>query len=70
MFITDQYSLLLFIMVFEALLCQFRSRCPQELLYSDDLIAVMEQLIEKFKKWKGVENKGLRINMKKTNNGK
>ena len=27
----------------------------------------MEELIEKFKKWKGMDTKGFRINMKKTN---
>ena len=47
---------------------EFRSGCPQELLYDDLLlIEVSIELIEKYKKWKeGMETKGLQINMKKT----
>ena len=45
----------LFIMVLEALSCEFRSGCPQVLLYHNDLVLIaesMQELIEKFKKWK------------------
>ena len=59
---------LLFITVLQALSGEFRSGCPQELLYTDDLVLIaksMEELIEKFKKWKeGMETKGLCINRK------
>ena len=57
-------------MLLEALWHEFKSRCPQELLYADDLVLIagsMEELIEKFKKWKeGMETKRLWIYMKKT----
>ena len=63
-------SPLLFIMVLEALLCEFRSGCPYELFHTVNLVLIaeiMEELIEKFKKWKeGMDIKGLQINMKKT----
>ena len=43
---------------------------PQELLHADDFVLTaerMEELIEKFKKWKeDMETNGLRLNMKKT----
>ena len=59
-------------MVLEALSCEFRSGCPHELIYADDLVLIaesMEELIEKFKKWKeGMETKKRRINMKKRKN--
>ena len=59
MFTKDQYSF----MVLEALSREFKSGCPWELLYADDLalIAVSkEELIENFKRWKdGMETKGL-----------
>ena len=48
-------------MVLEALAHGFRSGCPQELLYADDLVLIaegMEELIEKFKKWKESIDKG------------
>ena len=61
-------SPLLFIMVLEALSLEFRSGCPWELLYADDLVLIaesMEELMEKFERWKvGMESKGLRVNMK------
>lgn len=63
-------SPLLFIMVLEALSEEFRTGCPWELLYADDLVLVaesMEELVVKLKKWKeGMESKGLRVNMGKT----
>lgn len=63
-------SPLLFIIVLEALSGEFRTGCPWELLYADDLVAVadsLEKLLEKVETWKtGMEEKGLRVNMGKT----
>ena len=63
-------SPLLFIMVLEALSIEFRTGCPWELLYADDLVLIaetMEELVGKFEKWKtGLEDKGLRVNAAKT----
>ena len=63
-------SPLLFVMVLEALSREFRTGCPWELLYADDLVLIaesMEELSEKFETWKqGMESKGLRVNTKKT----
>ena len=63
-------SPVLFIMVLEALSREFRTGCPWELLYADDLIIIaetLEDLIAKLKSWKnGMESKGLRVNMPKT----
>ena len=63
-------SPLLFIIVMEALSQEFRTGCPWELLYADDLGIVaesLEELTEKFRLWKqGMEAKGLRVNMTKT----
>ena len=63
-------SPLLFLIVLEALSREFRTGCPWELLYADDLVIVaesLEELMEKLDKWKnGMEQKGLRVNMKKT----
>ena len=63
-------SPLLFILVLEALSREFRTGVPWELLYADDLVLVadtLEECISKLKAWKaGMENKGLRVNMKKT----
>ena len=60
-------SPLLFIMLLEVLSCDFRSGCPQELL-NDDIVLIaesMEELIERFKKWKeGMETNRLKINIK------
>ena len=57
-------------MVLEALSIEFRTGCPWELLYADDLVLVaetMEELVGKFEKWKtGLEDKGLRVNAAKT----
>ena len=61
--------LLLFI-VLEALSREFREGLPMELLYVDDLVLVAETeelLMEKLRKWKkGMELKGLRVNIGKT----
>ena len=63
-------SPLLFIIVLEALSREFRTGCPWELLYADDLVIIaesMEELEVKLEQWKkGMEAKGLRVNMAKT----
>ena len=63
-------SPLLFIIVLEALSREFRTGCPWELLYADDLMISaesMEELLVKLKTWKSeMEKKGLRVNMGKT----
>ena len=55
-------SPLLFIVVLEALSCEFRTVVPWELLYADDLVLIadaQEECISKLKAWKaGMENKG------------
>ena len=63
-------SPLLFIIVLEALSREFRTGCPWELLYADDLVIIAESvdvLRKKLGTWKSnMENKGLRVSMKKT----
>ena len=63
-------SPLLFIIVLEALSREFRTGCPWELLYADDLMISaesMEELLVKLKTWiTEMEKKGLRVNMGKT----
>ena len=63
-------SLLLFIIVLEALSREFRTGCPWELLYADDLmisVESMEELLVKVQSWKTeMEKKGLCVNMGKT----
>ena len=63
-------SPLLFIIVMEALSRDFRSGCPWELLYADDLANIAdsaEELQRKLLLWKnGIEAKGLRVNLNKT----
>ena len=63
-------SPLLFIIVMEALSRHFRTGCPWELLYADDLVIIAEtlsELLEKFRTWKAnLECKGLRVNVGKT----
>ena len=63
-------SLLLFIIVLEALSREFRTGCPWELLYADDLMisaGSKEELLVKVNTWKTeMEKKGLRVNMGKT----
>ena len=63
-------SLLLFIIVLEALSRAFREGLPMELFYAEDLVLMaetLELLKVKILKWKiGMEEKGLRVNMGKT----
>ena len=63
-------SPLLFIIVLEALSRDFRTGCPWELLYADDLMISaesMEELLVKVQTWKTeMEKKGLLVNMEKT----
>jgi len=63
-------SPLLFVIVMEALSCEFRTSCPWEILYADDLVIVaetLEELLHKLRVWKtNIESKGLRVNMGKT----
>ena len=63
-------SPLLFIIVLEALSREFRTGCPWELFYADDLVIAAETpelLEEKLSAWKlNFELKGLRVNMGKT----
>ena len=63
-------SPLLFIIVLEALSKEFRTGCPWELLYADDLVIVdeaMENVLDRLKVWKDhLEAKELRINLSKT----
>ena len=63
-------SPLLFILVLEALSREFRTGVPWELLYADDLVIISdsrEECIAHFGAWReGMEQKGLRVNMKKT----
>ena len=66
--VTDR--ILLLWIVLEALSLEFRTGYPWELLYADELVIIansMEELIEKLKIWKkGMEDKGLRVNIGKT----
>ena len=63
-------SPLLFIIVLEALSREFRTGCPWELLYADDLMISArskEELMVKVKTWKTeMEKKGLCVNIGKT----
>ena len=63
-------SPLLFIIVLEALSCEFRSGVPWEDLYADDLVIIAESLEECVRRlltWKeALEKKGLRVNAGKT----
>ena len=63
-------SPLLFLIVLEALSLVFRTGCPWEPLYAEDLVLIAESEDEhrvKLKLWKSeVEAKGLRVNMEKT----
>ena len=57
-------------MVLEALSQEFRTACPWELLYIDDLVIIdksVEELCCTVTSWKiNLENEGLRVKMKKT----
>ena len=63
-------SPLLFTIVLEGLSREFRTCCPWELLYADDLMisaVSMEKLLVKLKTWKTeMKKKCLRVNMGKT----
>ena len=64
-------SPLLFVIVLEALSREFRTGCPCECLYADDLVIIadtMDELLYKLDLWKKkhLEAKGLRVNMGKT----
>jgi len=63
-------SLLLFVIVMEALSREFRVALVWELLYADDLVMVAEtedDLIKRLNEWKDkVKNRGMRVNMNKT----
>ena len=63
-------SPLLVIIVLEALSREFRTGCPWELMYADDLMISaesMEELLITVQTWKTeMEKKGLRVNMGKT----
>ncbi|XP_048743129.2 uncharacterized protein LOC125656570 [Ostrea edulis] len=63
-------SPLLFIIVVEALSIELHTSCPWELLYADDLAIVdtsLEVLVDRIPtRKKGMEAKGLRVNMGKT----
>jgi len=58
-------------MVLEALSREFRVTLPWKLLYADDLVVIAEtenDLIKRLNEWKdNVENRGMRVNMNKTN---
>ena len=64
------FSTLLFIIMLEALSCEFRSGIPWEDLYADDLVIIIESLQECVRRlltWKeAMEEKGLRVNAGKT----
>ena len=63
-------SPLLFIIVLEALSSEYRTGCPWELFYADDLVIMSETmagLVEKLAGWKDeMESKGLKVNVAKT----
>ena len=64
-------SQLLFIIVLEALSREFWSGVPWDLLYADDRAVMadsLEECVTKLEAWKrGMESKGRRVNMTKTN---
>ena len=63
-------SLLLFVIVMEAISRDASVALPWELLYADDLAVIAEteeELIKRLNEWKdNVESKSLRVNMNKT----
>jgi len=63
-------SPLLFIAVLEALTQGFRSGCPYEMMYADDLVIAgrsMDELMVRFESWRrGLEAGGLKVNVQKT----
>ena len=64
------FLIFLFIIVMEALSCEFRTACLWELLYANYLVIVAESFGElkvRLKNWKhGLEEKGLKVNIRKT----
>ena len=66
----SELSPLPFIIFMEALSREFRTGCPEEILYANDFVIVAESLGElkvRLKNWKnGLEEKGLRVNVGKT----
>jgi len=63
-------SLLLFVIVMEAISRESRVALPWELLYAGDMAVIAEtekELIKRLNEWKdNVESKGMRVNMNKT----
>jgi len=63
-------SLLLFVIVMEAISREFRVALPCELLYADDLAVIAEteeELIKRLNEWKdNLESKGMRVAMNKS----
>jgi len=63
-------SLLLFVTVTEALSREFRDALPWQLLYTDDLVLIVEtedDLIKRLNEWKDkMGNRGMRVNTIKT----
>jgi len=63
-------SPLLFVIVIEALLREFRVALPWELLYADDIVVIAEtedDLIKRLNAWKDfIETRGMRVNMNQT----
>ena len=63
-------SPLLFTLVLEAISREFRTGAPRELLYADDLVIIadsLEECVARLMTWKEkMEQKGFRVNMKKT----
>ena len=63
-------SPLLFIIVLQAITEEFKTGCPWELLYADDLVLIsesLEDLEKKFQTWKqNLESRGLKVNLGKT----
>ena len=63
-------SALFFIFVMEVLSCESSTGVPWEHLYADDLVLITDtqkECISKLKAWTaGIENKGFRVNRKKT----
>ena len=63
-------SPLLFIIVLEALSCEFRSGVPWEDVYADDLVIIaelLEECVRRLLTWKeAIEEKRLRVNTGKT----
>jgi len=60
-------SPLLFVIITEALSREFRLTLPWELLYSDDLVVIVETEDDLIKRLNdNVENRGMKANMNKT----